>query len=159
MPSNDPTDNGGLFIGRRPGTAPLRFRGTPVAGDGLRQRADIALAAALLVFETLLLVTLWGPQPAAWLWTGSHVFHETGSVTAGIVVAFLGMFLTIFASIALAMRLDRAWILVRRSAGHEQRKGMLERIFVVSVVVAGSAFLVWFTIHAGAAIDAPRGGH
>ena len=26
LASNDPTDNGGLFIGRRPGTAPIRFR-------------------------------------------------------------------------------------------------------------------------------------
>ena len=26
MASNDPSDTGGLFIGRRPGTAPVRFR-------------------------------------------------------------------------------------------------------------------------------------
>jgi hypothetical protein len=156
MASNDPTETGGLFIGRRPGTAPVRYRSTPATGSGSRRRTDALLAAAILVIETLLLATLWGPQPAGWLWIGSHVFHETGSVTFGILVAFMGMLLTIFSTIALAMRLDRAWTLVRRASGHAQRKGALERIFVISMVMAGSAFSVWFLIHAGAVIDAPR---
>ena len=26
LASNDPTDTGGLFVGRRPGTAPVRYR-------------------------------------------------------------------------------------------------------------------------------------
>src|SRR2546422_5916864 len=125
MAANDPTETGGLFIGRRPGTAPLRYRGTPATGDGARQRADAVLAAAILLIETLLLATLWGPQPAGWLWVGSHVFHETGSVSFGILVAFLGMLLTIFGTIALAMRLDRGWNLVRRASGYEQKKGAL----------------------------------
>lgn len=158
MASNDPTETGGLFIGRRPGTAPQRYRGRPATAGGARRRADAVLAAAILVTETLLLATLWGPQPAGWLWIGSHVFHETGSVTFGILVAFTGMLMTIFSTIALAMRLDRAWTLVRRASGYGQRKGALERIFVISMVIAGSAFFVWFLIHAGAAIDAPRGG-
>ena len=32
MPRNDPTDTGGLFIGRRPGTAPLRYKADPERG-------------------------------------------------------------------------------------------------------------------------------
>ena len=157
MPANDPTETGGLFIGRRPGTAPLRYRGKPAVQVGARRRADSALAAAILVVETLLLATLWGPQPAGWLWIGSHIFHETGSVTLGIIVAFLGMLVTIFATIALAMRLDRAWNLVRRASSHKQKTGALERIFAISMVIAGTAFLVWFLlIQAGPAIDAPR---
>jgi hypothetical protein len=47
MPRNDPTDTGGLFIGRRPGTGPLRYRGAPERGGAGRRRADGALAAAL----------------------------------------------------------------------------------------------------------------
>ena len=35
MPRNDPTDTGGLFIGRRPGTGPLHYRAAP----GARRRA------------------------------------------------------------------------------------------------------------------------
>jgi hypothetical protein len=159
MPANDPTETGGLFIGRRPGTAPLRYRGTPASGGDARRRADATLAAAILVIETLLLATLWGPQPAGWLWIGSHVFHATGSVTFGILVAFAGMLLTVFGTIALAMRLDRVWSLARRASGHAQRSGALERIFVASMVIAGTAFAVWFMLfHAGPVIDAPRGG-
>ena len=159
MASNDPTETGGLFIGRRPGTAPRRYRGTPATARGVRRRAEVVLAAAILVIETLMLATLWGPQPAGWLWIGSHVFHKTGSVTFGVLVAFMGMLLTIFSTIALAIRLDHAWTLVRRASGYAQRKGALERIFVISMLLAGSTFFVWFLIHAGAVIDAPRSAH
>jgi hypothetical protein len=146
MPGNDPTETGGLFIGRRPGTAPLRYRGQPVRAGYLRQRIDAMLAAGILVLETLLLTTLWGPQPAGWLWLGSQIYHSTGSVSFGILVAFVGMLLTILATIRISMSLDRTWKLVRRASGHDQEKGALERIFVISMVVAGTAFLVWFLV-------------
>jgi hypothetical protein len=110
-----------------------------------------------IVAEALVLATLWGPQPAGWLWIGSHVFHETGSVTVGIVVAFLGMLVTIFGTIKLAMLLDRAWTLVRRASGHEQRKGALERMVVVSMAIAVTAFLVWF-LAAAPTTSAPSPG-
>jgi hypothetical protein len=94
MPMNDPTSTGGLFIGRRPGTAPLR------------------------------------------------------SVVLGIVTAFVGMLVTMLGTIGVAMRLDRAWKIVRRAAGHEQKSGMLERIFAISVMIGATAFFVWlFVIH------------
>jgi hypothetical protein len=156
MAANDPTLNGGLFIGRRPGTAPLRYRARPMTAGPRRRRLDAVLAAGLLTGEGLLLTTLWGPQPAGWLWIGSHVFHETGSVTAGILVAFCGMLLTIFTTIKLAMRLDHAWKLVRRASGHDQVKGALERIFVISMVIAGTAFLVWF-LNSAPATSVPSG--
>ena len=58
MPRNDPTDTGGLFIGRRPGTAPLRYKAAPNrAGEG-RRRPDALLAAAVLVLEALVCLTL-----------------------------------------------------------------------------------------------------
>jgi hypothetical protein len=153
MAGNDPTETGGLFIGRRPGTAPLRYRGTPAPAGRGRRRLDAVLAAAILALETLLLTTLWGPQPAAWLWVGSHIFHATDSVSLGILVAFLGMLLTILATLKLAMGLDRTWKLVRRASGHDQQKGALERIFVVSMVVAGAAFFVWFLVIHGPGPD------
>jgi hypothetical protein len=146
MAGNDPTETGGLFIGRRPGTAPLRYRGTPTTAGGVRRRVDSVVATSILAVEAILLATVWGPQPAGWLWIGAHVFHATDSVTFGILVAFLGMLLTIFSTIAIAMRLDRLWKLVRRASGHEQKEGALERMFVVSMVLAGSAFLLWFLV-------------
>jgi hypothetical protein len=153
MAGNDPTETGGLFIGRRPGTAPMRYRGKPAEVPVARRRADAVLAWGILLVETLLLSTLWGPQPAGWLWIGSQLFHSTGSVSFGLLVAFLGMLLTIFATIKLAMRLDNAWKLVRRASGHEQKKGALETIFVISMVIAGSAFFIWFLIIHGPGPD------
>jgi hypothetical protein len=149
VPRNDPTDTGGLFVGRRPGTAPLRYRGTPAPSTGRRRVFDAGLAVAILTVETLLCLTLWGLQPLAWLWVGSQVDYETGSVEAGIVVAFLGMTATLMITLALAKQLDEVWKLVRRAAGYPQKEGMLERIFVVSLGIAGTAFLIWFFLIEG----------
>jgi hypothetical protein len=149
MARNDPTDTGGLFVGRRPGTAPLRYRKQPVRAGKGRQRFDAALAGALLVLETLLLATLWGPQPAGWLWIGSQVNYQTGSVVVGILSAFFGMILTMLGTISIAMRIDRLWKIMRRAAGHEQQSGMLERIFVISMVIGCTAFFIWLFVVQG----------
>ena len=149
MASNDPTDTGGLFVGRRPGTAPLKYRAQPVTAGAGRRTADKFLSGLILTVETLLCLTLWGPQPAAWLWVGSQVDYETGSVAFGITVAFAGMLTTLFMTLAVARRLDYAWKLVRRAAGYEQKKGALEWIFVISLAIAGTAFLIWFFIIQG----------
>ena len=146
MASNDPTDTGGLFIGRRPGTAPLKYRAQPVTAGQGRRNADKVLSGLILTAETLLCLTLWGPQPAGWLWVGSQVDYKTDSVALGIVVAFAGMLTTLFLTLSIARRLDYAWKLTRRAAGYEQKKGALEWIFVISLAIAGSAFLIWFLI-------------
>jgi hypothetical protein len=159
MPRNDPTDTGGLFVGRRPGTAPVRYRGTPVEAGGRRRTFDSLLAALILTVETLLCLTLWGPQPLAWLWVGSQVDYQTDSVELGILTAFAGMIVTLFITLALARRLDEFWKLTRRAAGHEQKQGMLETIFVVSLAIAGTAFLIWmFLIEGPLPMVAPRDG-
>jgi len=157
MAQNDPTDTGGLFIGRRPGTAPLRYRKRPDAPDNKRRRIDAVLAGTILVVETLLCATLWGPQPAAWLWLGSQLYHETDSIGLAILLAFAGMLTTILGTLAIAMRLDRVWKILRRASGHEQQSGVIERIFVISMAVAGVAFLIWFLVIQGPGSDiAPR---
>jgi hypothetical protein len=151
MPRNDPTDTGGLFIGRRPGTGPLKYRGAPERGGAGRRRTDSALAAAVLALEVLLCVSLWGPQPVAWLWVGLQVDYHRDSVSLGIAVAFAGMIATLMLTLAIATRLDRAWRILRRAAGHEQKEGVLVRIFGSTAVVAGLAFLVWFVVLEGPA--------
>jgi hypothetical protein len=149
MASNDPTDTGGLFIGRRPGTGPLRYRGTPAPASAGRRTADRLLAYFLLFVETLLCISLWGPQPVGWLWVGSQVDYQMDSVVAGITTAFVGMMATLFITLALAKRVDHAWRLVRRAAGYEQREGALNKIFIISLLIVGSAFLFWFLIIEG----------
>jgi hypothetical protein len=149
MARNDPTDTGGLFIGRRPGTAPLHYRAAPQLAGERRRRADATMANVVLALEVLLCVSLWGPQPAVWLWFGSHVDYWTGSITAGIVSAFAGMIGSVMLTLAVAARLDRIWRLLRRAAGHDQREGILGRIFAATAIVAVLVFGVWFLIIQG----------
>ena len=157
MARNDPTDTGGLFIGRRPGTAPVHYASEPEMGSPGRRRADRVVAAFVLVVETHVCLTLWGPQPAGWLWVGSQVDYHAGSVSAGIAVAFAGMIATLMLTLVLAVRLDAIWRVVRRAAGYDQREGALPRIFMVTAIVAAIGFAFWFLILAGPAPSlAPR---
>src|SRR2546423_4735700 len=146
MASNDPTDTGGLFVGRRPGTAPLRYRGTPVTAGQKRRTADRLVSALRLGIETLLCLSLWGPQPIAWLWVGSQVNYQTGSVSIGILSAFAGMVCTLFVTVALARRVDHAPELLRRPAGHAQQRGALERALILNPGIPGVGFTLWFLV-------------
>jgi hypothetical protein len=107
------------------------------------------LSALLLGIETVLCLTLWGPQPIGWMWIGSQIDYATGSLFLGIVSAFAGVVATVFITIALARQVDHAWKLVRRAAGYEQKRGALERIFIVSAGIALIGFAFWFFILAG----------
>jgi FtsH-binding integral membrane protein len=142
----DPSDNGGLFVGRRPGTAPVRFRALPERGGELRQRVDGSLANMLLAAIALLSVLCWGPIPLACLWIGSQADYLSGSVGIGILVAFAGLFGLLFGALALLRRLDSSWILVRRAAGHDQRTGALGRVFAITAVVCGVSSAIWFVV-------------
>ena len=156
MASNDPTDTGGLFIGRRPGTGPVRYREVEPSSDR-RRRADRWLAHALLALELVLCLSLFGPQPVAWLWVGSQVDYLSGYVTAGITTVMLGCLASLMLTMAAGKRVDHAWKLVRRAAGHRQERGALERIFAMSVGVAAVAFTFWFLIIQGPGPEfAPR---
>jgi hypothetical protein len=149
VPRNDPTDTGGLFIGRRPGTAPVRYRKPPERRGTRRQRVDGLLAAIVLVIEALVVLSVWGPQPVGWLWVGSQIDYATGSVFLGIVAAFLGLLGSLMLTLAVAARLDHVWRLLRRAAGHDQRDGALGRIFIVTAIVAAVGFTVWFLLLEG----------
>lgn len=148
MARNDPTDTGGLFIGRRPGTAPLKYRALPER-EKRRMRVDSALANVVLLGEILVVLSVWGPQPLGWLWVASQVAYYSGSLMLGIVTAFMGLLLTLMLTLAVAARIDGLWRILRRVAGFEQREGALARIFAVTAVVVGAAFLFWFVIIEG----------
>jgi hypothetical protein len=143
---SDPSDNGGLFVGRRPGTAPVRFRALPEQGGELRQRVDGSFANLLLAAITFISLLCWGPIPIACLWLGSAANYLSGSVGLGILVAFVGLFVLLFGALSVLKRLDDTWILVRRAAGHDQRGGVLGRIFAVTAAVCGIVFAVWFIV-------------
>lgn len=149
LPRNDPTETGGLFIGRRPGTAPLKYRTTPKREGDRRQRRDGMLAHVVLLLEIVLVLTAWGPQPVAWLWVGSQVDYLTGSVMLGITIAFGGLLFTLLLTLAITTRLDGLWRILRRAAGHDQKEGALPRVFMWTAIVVGGAFLFWLFIISG----------
>ncbi|HEX4837491.1 MAG TPA: hypothetical protein VFV03_03065, partial [Solirubrobacteraceae bacterium] len=93
---SDPSDNGGLFVGRRPGTAPIRFRALPKRGSASRQKMDRLLAGMLFASILLGSVLCWGPIPLACLWVGSQVSYLSGSVFFGISMALAALFVLLF---------------------------------------------------------------
>lgn len=145
----DPTDNGGLFVGRRPGTKPVRYREIPEETTGRRRRVDATIAGAILVFMVAIAATFWGPIPMAWLWIGAQVQYHTDSVMLGISVAFIGMLLTIMGGLVLVKRLDGFWILARRAAGHDQRTGIIGPVFGVAAIIGVTLFSIWLIFIGG----------
>ncbi len=143
---SDPSDNGGLFVGRRPGTAPTRFRTLPQRGTSSRQRVDNSLAKLLLAGMIVGSLLCWGPIPLACLWVSAQANYLTGSVSFGVLTALVALFVLLFGMLMLLRRLDNAWILVRRAAGHDQRTGALPRVFGATAMACALAFSFWFIV-------------
>ena len=157
MARNDPTDTGGLFIGRRPGTARVHYASEPEMGSPGRRRLDRLVAVFVLLVEILVCLSVWGPQPVAWLWVGSQVDYHGAGITVALAVTFFGMLATLMLTLAVATRLDRVWRILRRAAGHEQQEGVLPRIFAVTAIIALVLFSLWVWIIEGPApMLAPR---
>ena len=127
----------------------MRYRDDLEPSSEARRRVDDLLSWLLLAVELVLCLSLFGPQPLGWLWVGSQVDYQTGYVTAGIATVMLGCLASLMLTMALAKRVDHAWKLVRRAAGHRQERGALERIFATSVGVALVLFTVWFLLIEG----------
>ena len=96
-----------------------------------------------MIFLSLL---CWGPIPLACLWLGSQADYLSGSVSLGILVSFVALFALLFGALSILKRMDQAWILVRRAAGHDQRTGALGRVFAVTVAVCALLFVLWFLV-------------
>src|SRR3954463_12460652 len=155
----DPTDTGGLFTGRRPGTRPVKYRDDPQRRGGSRQVVDDWVAFAILALMTLIGVSFWGPIPAACMWIGSPVSYWADSLMLGVVTAFSAMPAALFVGLMFMKRLDHVWILIRRAAGHDQREGTIGRIFAISAAIGAILFTVWLLVSAGLGPSlAPSGG-
>jgi hypothetical protein len=145
----DPSDNGGLFVGRRPGTAPVTYRKPPEVSSERRRRFDGLLAGGLLALMIVVNLSFWGPLPAACLWLGSQANYYSKSLGVGLLVSFGSMIALLMVGLMILRRLDEAWILVRRAAGHDQRSGIIGRVFAVCALVGAALFCFWFFIIVG----------
>jgi hypothetical protein len=143
---SDPSDNGGLFVGRRPGTAPVHFRALPERGSAARQRIDRRMAELLFAAITVLSLLCWGPIPLACLWVGAQTNYLSGSVSLGILLAFVALFVLLFGALRLMRELDQMWILVRRAAGYDQRAGVVGRVFAITAAICAGGFMIWFVL-------------
>lgn len=146
----DPSDTGGLFITRRPGTRPIQYREPPPVADARQRRRDELVAAGLVALMAVVNLTFWGPLPLACLWVGGHVQYLTDSIFGGLTVAFGTMIGGLMLGLTVLKRLDYAWILVRRAAGHDQREGIIGRIFMICCMIGVPIFTFWFIFLSGA---------
>jgi hypothetical protein len=147
----DPTDNGGLFVGRRPGTKPIRYREQPAESDARTRRRDGVLAALILALMIFINLLFWGPIPVAWLWIVSHIPFLAAHIFLALVVAFIGILLTLMAALVILKQLDRAWILVRRASGVDQRSGVIGRVFLYTAIIGSTLFSLWLILGGGLA--------
>ena len=146
---SDPTDNGGMFVGRRPGTAPVRYRGVVTESSAARRRFDRVVAAFILLCMVLLNLTFWGPIPAFGLWIAAQVDYQTGNIGLALVAGFAVILTLLFGGLAVLKRIDQTWILVRRAAGYDQRKGALTPVFATTCAIGVVCFTVWLLGFAG----------
>ena len=147
----DPTDNGGLFVGRRPGTKPVHYRTEPVQGDARRQRLDALLAAAILALMVFVNLLFWGPIPLGWLWLVSNVSYLSDRLFLALSVAFFGILLSLIGGLVGLKQLDRLWILARRASGVDQREGVIGRVFAYTALVGATIFTIWLIFGGGLA--------
>jgi uncharacterized membrane protein YedE/YeeE len=147
----DPTDNGGLFVARRPGTKPVKYDAPPTPGSAFQQRRDRVLAGAILALMVVITLLFWGPIPVAWLWLVSNIPFLAERLFLAICVAFIGILLTLMGALAVVKQLDRAWILVRRAGGVDQRSGVIGRVFAYTAMVGATLFGLWMVFGGGLA--------
>jgi hypothetical protein len=106
-----------------------------------------ALLVALMFTGT---VTLWLGVPVAWLWIGSRLQAETGSMATAIGAMMMGMVATVVALIWCLGRLNIRHLELQELRGRAGAgAGVLERLLVLSAAVAVIAFGTWFLLFSG----------
>ena len=118
-------------------------REQPLSGAA---RGVASVLVALL--EIGLCLSIFGPQPLAWIWVGSQV-EAAGSLSSGLAVAFVGSVTTIVITVWLGKRLERVWAALHPRTADEGRVGLFETAFVISTVLALIGFAIWFFLIAG----------
>jgi hypothetical protein len=121
----------------------------------------VALAGA----SGLVAVNIWTGAPLLALWVGSRFVGDSRLSMAAVGIVVVVLAAAVIALVAALGRLSAAydrisgappaprrtspWLRSLRSERAEQRVGAIERVIVVSVLVAAIAFNVWFFFGAG----------
>lgn len=113
----------------------------------LRAGSSALLLLAMMAVGGLV---LWIGVPLAWLYVGSLVQGETGSLGAALAVMAVGVVVSIVLIVSLLGWLSRKHSHVREARGLEAHGPVaLEAIMAVSAAVAVVGFAVWFLLFAG----------
>jgi hypothetical protein len=157
------------------------------AGDGPRTQeaakrprgAKLQLKrAGLISLMTVLTMNVWTGSPLMALWVGSRVYTAGASTMTAFGTVFVTMLAISLVLVQMLSRLgtvyDRVtgrqpaarrhtpWLRSMRGErphelGEEYRLSALEKILVVSVVLAVAAFEIWFFFYSGSPIDQRSG--
>ena len=98
----------------------------------------------------LVSVVLWAGVPFGWLWVGSQVEAETGSLGTALLSMAVGVGVSIFALVRLLTWLSLQHIHARERRGLETYGNVtLEAIMVTSAGFALVSFCIWFFLFSG----------
>ena len=118
-----------------------------IGARAARGGARALLALAMMVIGSLV---LWVGVPIGWLWVGSQVQAESGSVGTAIGVMLAGVVVSVLVFARLLLSLNRWHLHLRERAGHPPPEhSMLELVLVVTAGVAVVAFGIWFFVLTG----------
>ena len=113
----------------------------------LRLGSSALLLVAIMVLGSLV---MWVGIPLAWLWIASQLEASTNSLGAAVVVALVGVILSIILIVALLNWLSDRHRRLRIARGHaDSGPVVLEAVLVTSAVVVVVGFGVWFLLFAG----------
>jgi uncharacterized membrane protein YbhN (UPF0104 family) len=117
----------------------------------VRRRLLPSASAALLVALMFAgAVTLWLGVPVAWLWIGSRLQAQTGSVGTALAAMMTGMIASVAALTWSLGRLNRRHVELQELRGRPVTEvGVLERVLVLSAAVAVIVFGAWFLVFSG----------
>ena len=121
-------------------------------GDTLGTRAARGGASALLTVAMMVIgsLVLWVGVPAGWLWIGSQIQAESGSVGTALGVMMVGVVVSVLLLARLLMSLNHWHERLREASGRPPRENsLLELVLVVTAGFAVVAFGVWFFIFTG----------
>ena len=95
-------------------------------------------------------VVLWVGVPFGWLWVGSQVQAETGSLGLALLTMAVGVAVSIAALVRLLAWLNLQHILARERRGLDTYGNVtLEAVMVTSAGFALVSFCIWFFLFSG----------
>ncbi len=119
-------------------------------------RGLVRLGASALLLLAMMFVGslgLWIGVPVAWLWIASRIQAATSSLGAAMGAAFVGVLVTIAATIPLLSWLSRTYRRQRIARGLDDTGNLaLEIVMVTSAGLALAVFSAWFFLFSGASL-------